>query len=228
MKVSVILTSYNKRHMLTQAIASVLAQTYLDWELFIVDDHSTDGSYQLASAFLLENVFLMQTDLPKHGVSQPYVNRYAHNINLVFPRTKGDYITYLCDDDIYMPTRLQALSEALDRDADKDIVFGVQMVGHQNGGRFKIDNMRNYGDGILYDATNRVDHSSVLHRRKVFEEVGGWDEQAPMRLGDAYFWKRLHAVGHVFYPVMQLTDIHRFNDHSVTWQITLQQELARV
>ena len=202
-KVSVILTSYNKRHMLGQAIASVLAQTYTDWELFIVDDHSTDGSYQLASAFLLPNVYLMQTDLPKHGVPQPYVNRYAHNINLAFPKTKGDYITYLCDDDIYLPWRLEVMAAGFSNH-DVHVVYDKPAVSWKvivNGSK-----VRQFGPnflslhGIMREPYCKINHNSVMHRRECFEKVGGWDESAPGKVGDGVFFSRL-AQHWDFYPV---------------------------
>lgn len=219
MKVSVILTSYNKAKYLRQAIASVLAQTYRDWELLIVDDHSTDGSFEIAGAMLFDGVYLMKSDLPKHGAANINVlNRYAHNINLAFKKCKGEYITYLCDDDLYLPWRLEAFAYVLDNNPDVPVVYGQQQMLIEEGGVTRLAGVRDTV-GVTMNAVQRVDHSSVMHRRECFEKAGGWDEGAPMRYGDAYFWQRLHDAGYAFHPLPAPTDCHRYNPLSVTHRI---------
>ena len=73
--------------------------------------------------------------------------------------------------------------------------------------------------GVTLNAAFQIDHSSVMHRRECFEKVGGWDESAPMRAGDAGFWNRLNASGYAFYPIEVPMDCHRYNEQSVTWKI---------
>jgi GT2 family glycosyltransferase len=58
-----------------------------------------------------------------------------------------------------------------------------------------------------------------MHRRECFERAGGWDEQAPMRYGDAYFWNRLIASGYQFHHIPEVLDVHRFHKRSLTWKI---------
>ena len=213
-KVSVILTSYNKKRYLRQAICSVLAQTFEDFELLIVDDHSTDGSYELSSAFLFDRCYLIKTDLRRHGQERE-INRYAHNINLAFSKSKGEYITYLCDDDIYLPWRLEVFARALDNDPSIPVVYGMQVILRKGVGNAEVRETV----GVTTNAAQKIDHSSVMHRRECFEAVSGWDEAAPMRYGDAYFWTRLNSAGYAFYPINSIMDVHRYNDLSVTHKI---------
>lgn len=217
MKVSVILTSYNKARYIQQAIASVMTQTLRDWELLIVDDHSTDGAYEIASAMCFDRCWLMKTDLPKHR-PEDTVNRYAHNINLAFRQSKGEYITYLCDDDLYLPWRLEGFAYVLDQNPGVHVVYGQQQMLTEEDGVTRLSGVRDTV-GVTRQAAQQIDHSSVMHRRECFEKVGGWDEAAPMRLGDAGFWNRLNAAGYDFYPMSIPMDCHRYNNLSVTHKI---------
>lgn len=220
MKVSVILTSYNKQKYVKQAIYSVMAQTLRDFELLLIDDLSTDNSDRFCREFTIghQNVHCLNTDLPRHGEGDEGINRYAHNINLAFAKSKGDYITYLCDDDLYLPWRLEAFAYVLDNNAPVSVVYGQQQILQEEGGITRLAGVRDT-IGVTLSAAQRIDHSSVMHRRECFEKVGGWDESAPMRFGDACFWARLNNAGYAFYPLQAPTDCHRYNPLSVTHKI---------
>lgn len=220
-KVSIILTTHNKARYTVQAIGSVMAQTYRNFELIIIDDHSTDGTYEMCSALLFQGTSLMKTDLPKHSMNQPYVNRYAHNINLAFTKSSGEYITYLCDDDLYLPWRIELMARLLDNEPDISVVYGLQQLLHEDSNGNVMMGMVRPNIGRTFSAAQQIDHSSVMHRRGCFEAVGGWDETAPMRYGDAHFWTRLNSAGYAFVPlpVDVPTDCHRYNVLSVTHKI---------
>jgi len=233
MKVSVILTSYNRRKYLQQAVASVFAQTFQDWELLIVDDDSDDGSYYVVEPFLSDKIRWLRTDLKHDHDSQQaivaevdghpkvtgWLNRYAHNINLAFPQSKGEYITYLCDDDLYLPWRLEMMVRCMDFDPKAMVMYGKQqMLAEGADGKLMMGKVRNTV-GVTLKAAQQIDHSSVIHRRDCFEKVGGWDEAAPMRYGDAAFFERLNKAGYAFYPIQLVMDCHRYNPSSVTWKI---------
>jgi glycosyltransferase involved in cell wall biosynthesis len=207
MKVSVILTTHGEGKYLGQAIASVLAQTFQDFELLIAFD-----GYSCSNDFLDERIRAFGF----HDVTA--VNRYAHTINQAFKETKGDYITYLCHDDLYLPWRLEAMARTLDANPDVHVVYGQQQMMEERGGVTFLTGVRDTV-GVTKDAPFHVDHSSVMHRRECFEKVGGWDENAPMRSGDAFFWARLHKAGYAFYPIEAPLDCHRYNDQSVSYLI---------
>lgn len=97
-KVSVVMPAYNSGRFITEAISSVLAQTYSNWELLIVDDASTD-----ATAELLQN--FRQDDRIK-------IFRFSENKGTQFSRNKaieeasGDFIAFLDADDLWKPEKL--------------------------------------------------------------------------------------------------------------------------
>lgn len=209
-KVSVILTTHGKGKYLNQAIASVLAQTYQDFELCI----AYDGVIQESPSINDDRIsFFAYYDVP-HGT----VNRYAYTINQTVPKTTGKYLTYLCHDDLYLPWRLEAFNYLLDHNPQIDIVYGQQQMMEEKDGITRLTGVRDTV-GVTRQAAQQIDHSSVMHRRECWEKVGGWDEQAPMRFGDAYFWTRLNKAGYAFHPVGVPMDVHRYNEDSVTWKI---------
>lgn len=209
MKVSVILTTHGRGKYLSQAIASVLAQTFQDYELLIAydgpmfDSVSTDARIR---------------HIPVYNMPEGVVNRYAHTINEAFKVSQGEHITYLCHDDLYLPWRLEAFAFVLDKNPNIHVVYGQQQLMEERDGVTVLTGVRDTV-GVTLQAAMQVDHSSVMHRRECFEKVGGWDEAAPMRYGDAYFWKRLNAAGYAFYPLDAPTDCHRYNSESVTYKI---------
>jgi spore maturation protein CgeD len=219
--VSVILTSYNKAKYLTQAIESVLGQTYKDLELLVVDDHSTDKSFTLIDKYaqIDKRVIPIKSDLgADHNIIQ--CNRYAHNINYAFRLSHGQLITYLCDDDYYMPDRCGRMVDFLDSNPEISVCYGRQaMVDDSTGTRQELGTRPS--PEVVADAVCVVDHSSVMHRRKVFVEANGWNESYfTWRMGDAGFWRRVQKAGYQFHLVPgEYTDVHRYNELSVSYAI---------
>ena len=205
-KVSIILTTHGEGKYLKQAIGSVLAQTFEDWELLV----SCDGLIaSLNNMYFRDKRFQMLTvEIPDN------VNcRFAYTINKAFKESKGEFITYLCHDDLYLPYRLDVMVRVME-ELKLDVVFGNQQLIDESGGHW----WGHVRTGSIENPLATVDHSSVMHRRECFEKVGGWDESSPMRFGDAYFWRRLVAAGYKFNGIDQVLDVHRFNKDSVSWK----------
>lgn len=213
-KVSVILNTFNRPAMLKQAVSSVFAQTLDDWELVIACDHG--GEVDNETTRLCEEIFLEEekgrkrikvifTDLP---IGDQTLNRFAYNINRAFRLCTGEYITYLCDDDLLMPWKFTVFSQILDENPDIQIVYGKQMI-------FDVPSRKFTGErglfGITNNAAGQVNHNSPMHRRHCFEAAGGWNENAPARFGDAYFWQRLNQHW-PFYPLDCVGEIQRMGD----------------
>jgi len=215
MKVSIILTTHGEGKYLKQAIGSVLAQTFQDWELLVAIDGLTEDSNCCWMDFSEYDERISGFECL---VSDGVVNRYANTINQAFKRSSGEYITYLCHDDLYLPWRLEAFAYALDHNPAVHVVYGQQQMMSEEEGVTRLTGVRDTV-GVTTDAAFKIDHSSVMHRRECFEKVGGWDEAAPMRAGDAYFWTRLNKAGYAFYPLQVPTDCHRYNSESVTYKI---------
>jgi spore maturation protein CgeD len=211
-KVSVLLTTYNRPDMLEEAIKSVLDQTMQDFELILLDDNS-DQTDQLALLYEYwdhPKVRLYKDDVSNNNRRDK--TRYAVLANIGISIARGKYITYLCDDDLYLPRRLELMTARLDR-GDCHVVFGTQRVMSAQG---SIVYYR-MADRIRKDAHHIVDHSSVMHTREAAMAVGGWDDDPTIwRDADAFFWDRLTNMGYYFHPVKEECDVHRFHPNSVS------------
>lgn len=216
-KVSVIINTFNRPYMLKQAVASILCQTMDNWELIISVDHRDHdhGALRLMPFDLRmdERCRFDWTDLEPEDKS---LNRFAHNINKAFKLCTGDYVSYLCDDDLFMPWRLSVFSRVLDENPDYQVVYGKQMVWDIPTQRFTEERAASdvlpvHPEGM--SPYGRVNHNSIMHRRECFEQVGGWKEDAPARLGDAYFFARLNQKW-PFYPIDCCGEIMRMGEQN--------------
>lgn len=208
-RVSVLLTTYNRPQMLREAIDSVLAQTFQDFELIVLDDNSTDPAQWDVIGGYRDQIVLFKSSV--QAAERPERVRYAVLANIGLHLARGEYVTYLCDDDWYLPRRLEVMAARLD-EGDCQVVYGSQRVVRDGAEVFtRLAELK------LPKASMVVDHSSVMHTRQAGLDVGGWDEdRAHWRSADATFWDRLTQAGHWFHPVGEVTDVHRYHAGSVS------------
>lgn len=98
--ISVIIPLYNKEKSITTTLESILAQTYTDYEVVVVDDGSTDNSANIVRKLSNEKIRLISQ--PNGGVSA------ARNAGIM--AAKGDYIAFLDADDLWAPNYLEILA----------------------------------------------------------------------------------------------------------------------
>lgn len=124
--ISVILPVYNASQFLSQAIESIVKQTYTNWEMIIVDDCSTDDSYKIAKSFAKKDkrikVLKTKKKVPVGNVA-----------NLALKKAKGEYVARMDADDISLPTRFAKQLNFLQQNTK---VIGVggqcQLIDAQN------------------------------------------------------------------------------------------------
>lgn len=213
-KVSVILTSYNRPLWLKDAIDSVINQTHQNWEMFIIDDNSPNVEIDnLALRYDDDRIFFFKTSVSDED--RVKTCRYATNINFALKLCSGIYISYLTDDDDYLPHRLELMANYLDHNKDVNVVYGKQYCYYDGEHDIPIPWVRET-HGVLQSASCVVDHNSVMHRKSVINQIGLW-EDGPEYWGfaDAVFWTKLTSAGHYFYPIDEVLDRHRFHHDSV-------------
>jgi len=125
-KVSVLMPVLNAGKFFREALDSVLAQTYTDWELLVADDGSTDGSPDVLRSY----------DDPRiRTVPNPGHLGYLRSINRLFGMATGEFITFQDADDFCHPERFRKQVEALENDPDLglcgtfiDVVYNRQRL----------------------------------------------------------------------------------------------------
>lgn len=120
--ISVIMPTYNRWKLAVKAIQSVMAQTFGDWELLIIDDGSRDGTYDFVTT---------ETDGDKRVRYHYATNRglaMARNIGLTM--AQGKYFTFLDSDDEYLPEHLSLRAEYLKAHPEVELLHGgVKIIG---------------------------------------------------------------------------------------------------
>jgi teichuronic acid biosynthesis glycosyltransferase TuaG len=96
--VSIITPSYNSAKFIKQCIESVIAQTYTNWEMLIVDDYSADNSLQILKKYFDKRIQLIELD-ENVGASE--------SRNVAIRKAKGKYIAFLDSDDLWEPQKLE-------------------------------------------------------------------------------------------------------------------------
>jgi GT2 family glycosyltransferase len=179
--VSVIIPTYNRGAMLVEAVDSVLAQSYRDRELIVVDDGSTDGtSGDLAARFDARlSLFTQQ----RSGVAA------ARNAGV--RAAQGNYIAFLDSDDFWLPQKLERQIDFMLRAGAA--ISQTDEVWVRNGVRVNPRNKHRKPSGDVFRASLElclVSPSAVVMTRELFDRTGGFDEAFPV-CEDYDLWLRI-------------------------------------
>jgi len=195
-RVSILLTCYNHRSYLAEALDSIRKQTFRDVEIIALDDGSTDGSREFLSA---------QTDLDQVIFNQQNLGTYA-TLNVGLRHAKGELIAIFNDDDLWHPEKLEKQVALLEQHPQVGLVHtdgsfidgqGRVFEGAPLGFTFPKTET---GDVVLalLDA-NKIIASAALVRRSCFDQLGGFNE-GYFGSGDWEMWHRIaekYEVGFV-------------------------------
>lgn len=185
--VSVIVPTYNRANCLARAIQSVLDQTYTQWQLIIVDNHSTDNTDALIANFNDSRIQLLK--IHNEGV-------IAASRNKGLRAAEGKYAAFLDSDDWWTPRKLEASVEILERGAD--IVYHeLYMISSlPPRSRFwRVSRARDLKSPVFSDLVfngHAINTSSVVVNRALMNQIGGFSEdQTLVAIEDYDAWLRL-------------------------------------
>src|SRR5438876_6978821 len=117
--VSVIVIFFNAEEFIQEAIQSVFAQTYASWELLLVDDGSTDGSFAIAQRCAKASGKVRYLEHAGHENRGMSVSR-----NLGIANATGEYIAFLDADDVWLPHKLEQQVAALESQPEVGMIYG--------------------------------------------------------------------------------------------------------
>ncbi len=183
--VSVIIPTFNRWPLVGAAVESVLAQSYAELEVLVVDDGSTDGTTQQLGQFASRTRILTQ---PHGGVSAAR--------NLAVRHARGRYLAFLDSDDLWLPEKLAVQTAFMEQNPAVQICQ-TEEIWIRNGVRVnpKAKHRKQSGDIFIPSLELcLVSPSAVMLTRELFERVGGFDENLPV-CEDYDLWLRI-AVDH--------------------------------
>ncbi|MBX5439873.1 MAG: glycosyltransferase family 2 protein, partial [Thermoflavifilum sp.] len=178
--VSVLMPSYNKAPYIGEAIESVLCQTYRNLELIVVDDASTDGSWEVIQAYQKRFPYTIK------AVQQPHSGGCAAR-NKAFALSSGKYIQYLDADDILDPEKIAAQMNVFTGTGEEDYVANGKLARFYTSDYRKENLFWQPSLPAWEDITNDewlklgwISHITCwLTPRRLIVLAGGWDEELP-------------------------------------------------
>ena len=178
--VSVIIPTHNRATALPEAIQSVIAQDYHDFEIIVVDDGSTDSTAEILQAF--PQVFGVRQ--AQRGVSA------ARNAGMA--RASGRLIAFLDSDDLWLPAKLSTQVAFFDSSPDA-LICQTEEIWIRNGIRVNPGKRHKKLSGMIFERSLElciVSPSAVMMRSSLFHKVGDFDESFPV-CEDYDLWLRV-------------------------------------
>lgn len=208
--VSVITIFLNAEKFIAEAIQSVLAQTYDQWELLLVDDGSADRSTEIALQYVAQYPhkirYLSHEHRQNRGMSA------SRNVGIL--NAKGEYVAFLDSDDIWLPQKLEKQIEILNRYPEAALTFGPSQWWYSWTGNpedQERDCLREVGgkpDTLFIPPTllslflrkeaRTPATCAVLIRKDVCKTVGGFEETFRGLYEDQVFFVKLFVMVSVF------------------------------
>ena len=158
MYISIGIPFFNAEKYLEDAIKSVLAQTFQNWELILVDDGSTDRSLEIAQSFVDPRIRI---------ISDGYNRRLPYRLNQIINEAKYDLIARMDADDLMAVDRLEKQVKVLNENPEIDLVVtSLYSIGNKNEilGKRIFSNHQMQPKEILQGLTNLL-HPSLLARK---------------------------------------------------------------
>ena len=227
--VSVVVPNYNHAPFLRQRIDSILAQTYQDFELILLDDCSTDNSREILQEYA-SNPHVTHVEFNEANSGSTF-KQWKRGLGLA----SGTYVWIAESDDYAESTLLEQLVRTLD--ADSSVAFAYcrsalveadsrpsgfldERLRHPNprrwSGHFCVEGREECGNHLIY-VNVAASASSVVFRRSVYERVGGVDDTLRTS-GDWKLWAAMALTGKVAYVSYPL---NYYRSHGQTVRTTI-------
>jgi glycosyltransferase involved in cell wall biosynthesis len=170
--VTVVFRAYNCSKFIGQAIDSILAQTFQDFEIVIVDDGSTDGTDVILKAYAQQDqrIRLIRNE-PNQGP--------VKTMNIGVRNARGEFVAVHDSDDISLPHRLETQVNFLKSHPEVALIGGGALFIDEEGELLRVGtDRRRVGEEVklFLEKGQAFIHSSVMYRRTCIEAIGLYDE----------------------------------------------------
>lgn len=202
--VSIVLPTYNGARYLRESLDSVLAQTYENWELIIVNDCSTDESLAIAEEYAAR-------DSRIRIISNAENQKLPRSLNIGFREAKGKYLTWTSDDNRFLPEAITAMVDFLECETVCPLVCA--QMDYVDGNGQIIGRSTPYQD---YDIWYRnLVGACFMYRREVLAAVGEYDTDF-IYVEDYDYWLRIRATMGTIGYIPRVLYQYRYHETSLT------------
>src|SRR4030043_1054439 len=169
-KVSVIITTYNLAHYICETIDSVLAQTYTDYEILVIDDGSTDNTQEVLSKYNGKIRYFYKENEGE-----------CATLNKGIELSRGKYIAFIDADDLWFPDKLRLQVNFLEQNPDYGAVYSDTYLFDNKGNLPKtvLQTHKAYSGQILDKLClkNFIQQLTMVVRKECFEKIGLFDPE---------------------------------------------------
>lgn len=205
MRASIVIPCFNLGDYLQDAVDSVMAQTFTDWELIIVDDGSTDEK----TTKVVESI---KKDHPEFKVFSKKNSGLADTRNYGIKKASGEYIVCLDADDMLAPDYLEKTAQVLERDKQKKLGFVTTWL-REFGERDNLWKTSDYDVPMLL--LNNTVHAGSLFRKEVWTKIGGYRKMKIGGYEDWDFWLSMVELGYEWDIVPEALFLYRIRHNSM-------------
>lgn len=192
-RISIVIPTYNRASDLERALKSLKAQTFINWEVLIVDNQSVDNTDEVVSGFSDPRMKLFKID--NDGV-------IAASRNLGIREASGEYIAFLDSDDWWKPKKLEESVKYLETGADivyHELFLVTQSNQHFFWRRARSRDLRSPVFNDLIENGNTLLNSSVVVKRSILNEINGFSESRELiAIEDYDGWLRAAQITEKF------------------------------
>ena len=206
--ISVIVPVYNAESFLDETLQSVLSKTYENWECIIVNDGSTDNTESIAKRWCKRDARFRYFYKENGGLSS------ARNLGIKY--SNADYIAFLDSDDVLTKNSLEIRINTILKE-NVDLVYSnAYRINYREYTKqlLRCVHTGKVEDISIFLEINQATPSTVLCRKKIIEDIGGftWDKKAE----DLYCWLNLLLSNNSFYGIESPLVYYRILDHSMS------------
>lgn len=206
--VSVLMAIYNCEDTLEEAVDCIINQTYTNWELIMIDDCSSDGTYQKASDIAKKDSRIKVYKNEKNLTLAPTLNRCIEKAN-------GEYTARMDGDDVCDLTRFEKEVAVLNEHPEFAVVSCLMNM-YDDGGIYAKVGFPEYPQKTDFANNSPICHAGCMMRKSVLNELGGYSNSPKVeRIEDYDLWIRLYEAGYKAYNIQEyLYDMR--NDRNAT------------
>ena len=221
--VSIVIPAYNRAQKVVEALKSIQAQTYTNWEVIVVDDGSSDKTCEVVAEFAAKEhrIRLLRHETNRGGQA-------ARNTGI--KAAKGEWIAFLDSDDYWVPEKLAEQVKVLDAHKNVGIVYArmpiINEKGEQVGTKPAGVSGRNFKE--LIELCGDLPTSTVMTRRECFDKTGMFDTTL-MTMQDIDMWLRISRFYDLYEIENKTLAYYSRHDEQITKsKIKVYQGLVRI
>lgn len=204
-KLSVVMPTKNRAAYLTKAIQSIINQTFKNWELIIIDDHSQEDIKKVTNSFKDKRIKYFRL---KKGAGIAAARNFGNR------KAQAPIIVVADSDDLNYPYRLKIISDYFKKHPQTDVLYGNMDIYSEKKDKKTKRWFQPFNRQLLYQI-NYIPHPASAYKKKTFLKVGGYDQTLKVS-SDYELWLKFAAANARFGSLKKELSILRLHSTNIS------------